>query len=175
LNSFICKKKFEKYLSIDTYLEEKIKPLPNEKVFKEEFSFQDIYVPLKAEYLTFDGNKTNEAQFILEEWIQKTIVDNKKKHKVIFIQAGAGRGKSVFCRMFANWTRENLHPKLTPILIRLRDIENYGQSFDRTLTDALSHVKFVKSDPAWLADPDTRYLFLLDGFDELHIECVRYK
>ena len=165
------KEKFEKYVSIDTYLEEKITPLPKEKVFKEEFSFQDIYVPLKAKSLTFEGQEIDDAEeFILEEWVQKTIVDDKKKDKVIFIQAGAGRGKSVFCRMFADWTRKNLHPLLIPILIRLRDIENYGQSFDQTLTDALSHVKFVKSDPAWLADPETRYLFLLDGFDELRIE-----
>ena len=164
------KDKFEKYASIDIYLEERITPLPKEKVFKEEFNFQDIYVPLKAKFLTFDGNKTDTPEFILEEWVQKAIVDDEKKDKVIFIQAGAGRGKSVFCRMFADWTRKKLHPRLTPILIRLRDIENYGQSFDQTLTDALSHVKFVKSDPAWLADPDTRYLFLLDGFDELRIE-----
>ncbi len=164
------KEKLAKYASIDIYLEEKITPLPKEKVFKEEFNFQDIYVPLKAQLLTFDGNETNDPEFILEKWIQKTILDDEKKDKVIFIQAGAGRGKSVFCRMFADWTRRNLHPILTPILIRLRDIEHYGQSFDQTLTDALSHVKFVKSDPAWLADPETRYLFLLDGFDELRIE-----
>ena len=162
--------KFEKYASIDNYLEEKITPLTREKVFKEEFSFRDIYVPLKSKPLTFDGNETNDPEFILEDWVQKTIVGDDKKDKVIFIQAGAGRGKSVFCRMFADWTRKNLYPLLTPILIRLRDIEDYGQSFDQTLTDALSHLKFVKSDSAWLADPETKYLFLLDGFDELRIE-----
>ena len=165
------KEKFEKYASIDIYLEEKIKPLPKDKVFKEKFSFQDIYVSLKAKSLTFEGKEIDKAkEFILEDWVKKTILDKEKKDKVIFIQAGAGRGKSVFCRMFADWARRKLHPVLTPILIRLRDIENYGQSFDQTLTDALSYVKFVKSDPAWLADPDTRYLFLLDGFDELRIE-----
>ncbi len=37
------RKELEKYESIDTYLKEKIKPLPEQKVFKEEFSFQDIY------------------------------------------------------------------------------------------------------------------------------------
>ena len=92
------KEKFEKYESINNYLEDKIKPLPNEKVFKEEFSFQDIYVPLKTKPLTLDGNETNDPEFILEEWVQKAIVDDDKKDKVIFIQAGAGRGKSVFCR-----------------------------------------------------------------------------
>ena len=163
------KEKFEKYVSIDTYLEEKISPLPKEKVFKEKFSFQDIYVPLKAESLTFDGNKTSESEFILEDWVQKIIVDEDKKDKVIFIQAGAGRGKTVFCRMLADWTRRELHPILTPIIIRLRDIENYGNSFEETITNAIP-ARFVKSDPAWLADPDTRYLFLLDGFDELRIE-----
>ncbi|MDJ0903113.1 MAG: pentapeptide repeat-containing protein [Xenococcus sp. MO_188.B8] len=160
---------FKKYVSIDNYLEEKIAPLPNEKVFKEEFSFQDIYVPLKAKSLTFEGKEIHDAEeFILEEWVQKAILDETKKDQVIFIQAGAGRGKTVFCRMFADWARRNLHPLLTPILIRLRDIENYGQSFDQTLTNALSYARFVND--KWLADPDTRYLFLLDGFDELRIE-----
>ena len=164
------KEKFEKYESIKIYLEKKIKPLPHEKVFKEKFSFQDIYVPLKAKSLTLEGMEISSAEeFILEDWVQETITTEDKKDKVIFIQAGAGRGKTVFCRMFADWARRNLHPLLTPIFIRLRKIENYGQSFEETISNALS-ARFVKSDPAWLADPDTRYLFLLDGFDELRIE-----
>ncbi|MEM9271752.1 MAG: pentapeptide repeat-containing protein [Cyanobacteria bacterium P01_F01_bin.143] len=164
------KDKFEKYASINNYLEEKIASLPEEKVFKEEFKFKDIYVPLKAKALTSEGNKINDTEeFILEDWVAQTILDDNKKDKVIFIQAGAGRGKSVFCRMFADWTRRELHPVLTPIIIRLRDIENYRNSFEETITNAIP-ARFVKSDSAWLADPDTRYLFLLDGFDELRIE-----
>jgi hypothetical protein len=38
----------DKYDSIDTYLTEQIAAKPLEKVFAEDFSFRDIYVPLKA-------------------------------------------------------------------------------------------------------------------------------
>ena len=159
------------YLSIDTYLEERIKPLPEQKVFEEEFSFQDIYVPLKAIHLDINGEEISHAHdFVLDEWAQKTIIDPEKQDQVIFIQAGHGRGKSVFCRMFADWVRQNLHPLLTPILIRLRDIEHFEQSFFKTLSDALSNCDFVSNDSGWLTDYNTQYLFLLDGFDELRIE-----
>ena len=163
------KEEFEKYLSIDTYLEEKIKPLPEQKVFQEEFSFKDIYVPLKAIPLDNNGQEISNAdEFVLEEWAKETIIDPEKQDKVIFIQAGPGRGKTVFCRMFADWVRHNLHPLLTPILIRLRDIEHFEQSFEKTLSDALDYCNFVKD--KWLTDRNTRYLFLLDGFDELRME-----
>lgn len=162
---------FEKYLSIDTYLEKSIKSLPSERVFDENFTYQDIYIPLKANILDANGKEVkNKEPFVLEDWAKQILQDPNKSHRVIFIQAGPGRGKSLFCRMFADWVRQNWHPKLTPILIRLRDIESFQPSFEKTLTDALSHLDFVSTDPGWLTDPKTQFLFLLDGFDELRIE-----
>lgn len=164
-------KEFEKYLSIDTYLEEQIKPLPEQKVFKEKFSFRDIYVPLKARHLDINGEEiSNDHDFVLDGWVHETIIKPKKQDKVIFIQAGPGRGKTVFCRMLADWVKQNLHPLLTPLFIRLRDIETFEQSFEKTLSDALSNCDFVSDDPGWLTDRNTQYLFLLDGFDELRME-----
>ena len=165
------RKDFEKYLSIDTYLEEEIKPLPEQKVFKEEFSFQDIYVPLKAIPLDKNGEEiSNAEEFVLEEWAREFIINPETSDKVIFIQAGAGRGKTFFCKMFANWVRQNLHPKLTPILIRLRDIKNYARPIEEILSSTLRNRDFVSNDSGWIADPHIRYLFLLDGFDELRME-----
>ncbi len=165
------KNELDKYHSIDTYLKDKIEPLPSEKVFREEFSFQQIYVPLKAVSLDDNGERiSHDRDFFLDEWVQKTILDTEKQDRVIFIEAGPGRGKTFFCRMFADWARQKLHPLLTPILIRLRDIENFQQSLSKTLSDALSHCDFVSNDNGWLTDRNTQYLFLLDGFDELHIE-----
>ncbi|MGK7875152.1 MAG: pentapeptide repeat-containing protein [Xenococcaceae cyanobacterium] len=165
------RKVFEKYLSINTYLEETIKSLPNDPVFKEKFSFKDIYVPLKAVPVDANGKEVKgEKPFILEDWAKQILADYDKGNQVLFIQAGPGRGKSVFCRMFADWVRLHLHPKLTPILIRLRDIETFEQSFEETLRDALSNVDFVSTDSGWLTDRNTKYLFLLDGFDELRME-----
>ncbi len=165
------REEFEKYFSIDTYLEEKIKPLPKQRVFNEEFSFKDIYVPLKAIPLDNNGKEISNAdEFVLEEWSKKTIIDPEKQDKVIFIQAGPGRGKTVFCRMFADWVRQNLHPLLTPILIRLRDIEHFDRPIEEILRSALGGHYFVCGYPGWLADCKTQYLFLLDGFDELRME-----
>ncbi|MEL6439316.1 MAG: pentapeptide repeat-containing protein [Cyanobacteria bacterium J06621_8] len=165
------KEEFIKRRSINYYLEEKIKSLPEEPVFKEKFSFQDIYVPLQAISLNAKGEETEYSQkFILDKWAQKFITNAEESEKVLFIQAGAGRGKSVFCRMFADWVRRNLHPVITPIVIRLRDIKNYNRPIDEILSSTLSSRDFVKNDPAWLTDSHTRYLFLLDGFDELRME-----
>ena len=165
------KNEFEKYLSIETYLNEKIKPLPDEKVFNEDFNFKDIYIPLKAVLLDENGKRVNNNNaFFLDEWVKKTISDINKQDRVIFVEAGPGRGKTVFCRMFADWTMQKLHPRLTPIYIRLRDIDNFEQSFSRILSDVLSHCDFVSNDGGWLTDRNTQYLFLLDGLDELHIE-----
>jgi heat shock protein HslJ len=163
--------KFEKYLSIDTYLKENIQPLPIEKVFGEEFSFEQIYVPLKAISLDANGQKISGAEdFCLHQWVQEYILKPEKQDKVIFIEAGPGRGKTVFCRMFADWVRQELYPILMPIFIRLRDVEAFGANFDKTISDALSYCDFVTTDNGWLTDSNTQYLFLLDGFDELHIE-----
>ena len=165
------RKEFEKYLSIDTYLEEKIKPLPEQKVFKEEFSFQDIYVPLKAIPLDKNGEEISNADdFVLEEWAREFIINPETSDKVIFIQAGAGRGKTFFCKMFADWVRQNLHPMLTPILIRLRDIKNYARPIEEILSSTLRNRDFVSTDSGWITDRNIRYLFLLDGFDELRME-----
>jgi hypothetical protein len=53
-------------------------------------------------------------------------------------------------------------------LIRLRDVQNFAQDFDKTLEDAIA-TDFTK-DAGWLTDRNTRFLFLLDGFDELLLE-----
>ena len=177
----------EVYGSVDGYLKNKVARLPEEKVFDESFSFQDIYVPLEVESVS-DGevNKNAESQNI-EKWAKTILLPqhfdenfdensrknneekDKKDKQVLFIQGGPGRGKSVFCRMFADWVRRELHPIYTPILIRLRDVKNFAANIDQTLADAVNY-DFVKIDGGWLTDRNTRFLFLLDGFDELLLE-----
>ena len=158
-----------KYQSIDKYLQEQIASLPQKPVFAENFSFKDIYVPLKAKPIDQNGNlvKNTEA-FDLETWAKDLLEDEKKQDRVMFIEAGPGRGKSVFCRMFADWVRQHLHPVWTPVLIRLRDIPTLQKSFRETLKEAVT--AGFASDNGWLMDRNTRYLFLLDGFDELLME-----
>ena len=123
------KTEFEKYLSIDTYLEEVVAPRSHEQVFAEPFAFKDIYVPLKAQPLTSAGEaepfafkdiyvplkaqpltsagEPDESQepVVLEQWARQMLNDDAVKDRVLFVQGGPGRGKSVFCRMFADWVR----------------------------------------------------------------------
>jgi uncharacterized protein YjbI with pentapeptide repeats len=162
-------KDIDKYDSIDSYLEEQIASKPHEKVFAEEFTFQDIYVPLKARAIDKNGKvDRNVEAFDLETWAKQLLEDEQKRDRVKFIEAGPGRGKSVFCRMFADWVRQNLHPVWTPVLIRLRDIPTLQKSFIETLKNAIN--AGFASDDRWLTDRNMRYLFLLDGFDELLME-----
>ncbi|MEG4067297.1 pentapeptide repeat-containing protein [Microcoleus sp. Pol11C2] len=159
----------EKYHSLDHYLQEQIGSLPLQPVFTENFSFKDIYVPLKAKAINKNGKPINDAEvFDLPTWAKQFLEDEKRKNRVMFVEAGPGRGKSVFCRMFADWVRQHLHPIWTPVLIRLRDIPTLQKSFRETLKEAVN--TGFASDHGWLTARNTRYLFFLDGFDELLME-----
>jgi hypothetical protein len=74
--------------------------------------------------------------------------------------------------MFADLVRQELHPNYTPILIRLRDLRVLENNLTDTLQNyyPLQTCDFVQSDQGWLTDKNTRFLFLLDGFDELLLE-----
>ncbi len=160
----------EKYLSIDDYLAQQIQTRPLEKVFAENFTFQDIYVPLKAQFIQRDDEADKGKRPVdLEQWAKTLLNDAQKCNRVMFIQGGPGRGKSMFCRMFADWVRQHEHPRWTPILIRLRDIRTLEKDFEETLRKAVDR-DFARNDPGWLTDRNLRFLFLLDGFDELLME-----
>ncbi|MGK7955870.1 MAG: pentapeptide repeat-containing protein [Crocosphaera sp.] len=87
------------------------------------------------------------------------------------MQGRPGGGKSVFCRMFSDSVRKELYPIYIPILIRLRDLDKdtLDESVDEMLSKAIAR-DFVTSDRGWLTDNNTRYVFFLDGFDELVLE-----
>jgi len=159
----------EKYASIDAYLKEQIESRPQETVFNEQFTFQDIYVPLKAQPIQRNGEPDSQPAIEIEQWAKNLLVSPSQQDRVLFIQGGPGRGKSVFCRMFADWVRQHLHPSWTPILIRLRDVRTIEKDFEETLRKAVDR-DFADTDPGWLTDRNIRFLFLLDGFDELLME-----
>ncbi|EAW36163.1 pentapeptide repeat-containing protein [Lyngbya sp. PCC 8106] len=163
-------KDIEAYHSIDQYLEEVIATKPEEKVFDEKFSFRQIYVPMNVKLVNSNGEvrKDSDPQNI-EQWAKTTLLNDHKKGQVLFIQGGPGRGKSVFCRMFSDWVRRELDPIYTPILIRLRDIKSFSNDINETLATVIDR-DFTRIDRGWLTDQNTRFLFLLDGFDELLLE-----
>ena len=155
----------EKYISVDDYLAQQIQTRPLEKVFAENFTFRDIYVPLNAQYIKHDGEADTDKEPVeLEQWAKDLLNHDQKRDRVMFIQGGPGRGKSVFCRMFADWVRQHEHPRWTPILIRLRDIRTLEKDFEETLRKAVDR-DFARNDSGWLTDRNLRFLFLLDGFD----------
>jgi uncharacterized protein YjbI with pentapeptide repeats len=166
------KEQLEKYLSIQEYLDTEIRPKPDETIFDEtEITFRDLYVSLKVKLLDIKGEPIPDQELVdIEEWVKTMLDDSDKQQSVLFIQGEAGRGKSVFCRMFADRVQQELHPNFTPIVIRLRHL----RSLENNLTDTLESYSqfqaysFVKE--GWLKDKNTRILFLLDGFDELLLE-----
>ncbi|AFZ28084.1 putative low-complexity protein [Cylindrospermum stagnale PCC 7417] len=161
----------KKYDSIRVYLETEIEPKPQETVFNETFSYRDIYVKPKARGVNANGKIDNQSEtFDLETWVKNLLFDKdpKNQSQVIFIQGGPGRGKSIFCRMFADLVRRDIYRRWTPILIRLRDIEEFQPSLEETLRSRLKFDFALRDN--WLIDPQTRFLFILDGFDELRIE-----
>ncbi|MFM7406778.1 MAG: pentapeptide repeat-containing protein [Cuspidothrix sp.] len=93
--------------------------------------------------------------------------------KVIFIQGKSGRGKTVFCQVFANWVKQHLHPLWTPILINLKDIKVLLSRLEDTLKANLD-ISFIQTDNHWLKNKNTRFIFILDGWDELPL-TVRNK
>ncbi|NEO86708.1 MAG: low-complexity protein [Spirulina sp. SIO3F2] len=157
------------YRSIDDYLATQIAKLPQETVFDEAFTFADIYVPSAVQPVAEGEVQQHQPRQNIEDWARASLLNQQKNSPVLFIQGGPGRGKSVFCRMFADWVRRELHPIYTPILIRLRDGIDLKRNFDEALASAVGW-DFVTNDSGWLTDLNTRYLFLLDGFDELFLE-----
>ncbi|MBD2296753.1 pentapeptide repeat-containing protein [Anabaena sphaerica FACHB-251] len=149
--------------NIDEYLEKYIATQPLEKVFNQNYSWKDIYIPLKAKTVDQNANPLD-----LETWVKGVLLNQQKLEQVIFIQGEPGRGKSVFCRMFADWVRQHLHPLWTPILIRLKDINSFSSSLEETLQAELK-VRFIENNHDCLTNKNTRFLFILDGFDDLNI------
>jgi hypothetical protein len=72
--------------------------------------------------------------------------------------------------MFADLVRRKL--AFTPILIRLREIQVLGDIFEETLKKEFANVPFTK-DAYWLTNKNQRFLFLLDGFDELILQGAK--
>jgi NACHT domain len=155
------------YASIDEYLRDRIQPLPFEQVFDESnLQLQEIYVPLEIQPLATSGEDTSASPEPIQLWSIDKLLDPHSQ-AILFIQGEAGRGKSVFCRMFADLVRREL--AFTPILIRLREIQKLGDTLTETLEKCLENENFTK-DSHWLTDKNQRFLFLLDGFDELILQ-----
>lgn len=158
---------------IDEYLKEHIATQPLAKVFDQSYSWKDIYIPLTVQPC---GQKVNALDNALdvETWAKGVILNQQKLEQVMLIESQPGRGKSVFCQMFADWVRQHLHPLWTPILIRLKDIDAVSSAFslEKTLQAELkvSCHQTNETKENLLYNKNTRFIFILDSFDDLHID-----
>ncbi|MEL7067847.1 MAG: pentapeptide repeat-containing protein [Cyanobacteria bacterium J06581_3] len=133
----------EKFGSVEDYLKEKIEPLPRQKVFDETtVSFGNLYVPLMVQPLDVSGNAISERPVGIHTWAEN-LLEQAEPRQVGFIEGGAGRGKSVFCRMFAAAVHLDLYSTFIPILIRLRDVRKLESNLTQTLETHLQ-VEYLK-------------------------------
>ncbi|MBF2062990.1 MAG: pentapeptide repeat-containing protein [Calothrix sp. C42_A2020_038] len=166
----------QKFYSIESYLVQQISIHNNASLNQKkwhvfnEFTIPDIYVPLKCQLLNSNGKERQHLQILdLETWVKEQLTNPLKNGRFMLIQSEPGLGKSIFCRMFANWVQQHLHPIWTPILIRFSDINTFDTKIENTLRAAIKE-DFAQNNDDWLTDLNTRFLFILDGFDELSLE-----
>lgn len=160
-----------KYLSIDRYLEGEIRPPAEAKPSAEAFSLKELFVPPQARPLTTAGDPiVGASQFSLQQWLHQWLEDPQREANVLFIEGAAGRGKTTFCQMFADWARVHLHPAWTPLLIRVSEVPPLNdQAFDAWLGEAIAQ-EFTQADPNWVGTANVRFLFMIDGIETLGLD-----
>lgn len=163
-----CQQQQPIILGIYDYLKTDIATQTSEQFFQKNYSWKDIYIPLKAQPVNQQINPLD-----LETWVKGVLFNQRKSEKVMFIQGEPGTGKSVFCLMFADWVKQHLHPLWTPILINLKDIDAPGASLEDVLQSQLQ-VSWIQNNYDWLNNQNIRFLFILDGFDDLHIDVAEF-
>jgi len=168
--------------SISAYLNNVIRPLPNDQIFDEKkplITLKDIYVQPNIRNPTLDDaansadetNSTDETKVLnLHNWIKVILEKQDSSRKVIFVSGEAGRGKTAFCKMFANWVVDQEKLNFIPILVELRQIRVLESNLKKTLENCLQTFDFIQDNPKWLTERSFRFLFLLDGLDELFLQ-----
>lgn len=160
----------ERHLRLDAYQAAEIAPWPQSRVFNEAFCLQDLYVPLKAQRLSAEGEPDlDQPPVLLEKWVKTQLDDPASADQVLVVQGGFGRGKTTFCRMFADWLRRHEYPRWIPVLIPLQQVKVLTRGFEALLQQMVP-AAVTQNDPDWLTRPDTRFVFVLDGFSELHFD-----
>ncbi|WP_413172553.1 NACHT domain-containing protein [Anabaena azotica] len=154
--------------NIDKYLKIHISTQSLEKLFNQNYSLKDIYIPLKAKSI---GQNVNVLD--LETWTKGVLLNQQKLAQVMFVQGEPGSGKSAFCKMFSEWVRQHLHPLWTPILISLKNVDFIASSLEETLQRELKFI-FKENNDYSLTNKNTHFLFILDGLDELRCDVETF-
>lgn len=119
----------------------------------EKVRFKDIYYPIKANYkkLTTDFNNLED---VFSEYNNITIVGSAGSGKTTLI-------KHIFLQTIYNQKR-------IPILIELRNLNDYKGDFETLITEKILKSKIKPSDTIFKRTLESgKFFFLLDGYDEI--------
>jgi hypothetical protein len=119
----------------------------------ERVRFKDIYYPIKARYkkLTTDFENLDD---VFDEYKNITIVGSAGSGKTTLI-------KNIFLQTI------NSHKRI-PILIELRNLNDYKGDLEKLITEKILKSKVKPSDAIFKRTLESgKFLFLLDGYDEI--------
>lgn len=119
----------------------------------EKVRFKDIYFPVKASYKKLTSDFTN-VDDIFSEYNNITIIGS------------AGSGKTTLIKHI--FLQAIYSQKKIPILIELRNLNDYKGDFEKLITEKILKSKVKPSDSIFKRTLESgKFLFLLDGYDEI--------
>lgn len=119
----------------------------------EKVRFNDIYYPVKASYKELTSDFDN---------IENLFTD----YKNITIVGSAGSGKTTLIKHIFLQAIQN--KSKIPILIELRNLNDYNGDLEKLITDKILKSKIKPSDEIFKRTLESgNFLFLLDGYDEI--------
>ncbi|AXY75503.1 NACHT domain-containing protein [Paraflavitalea soli] len=119
----------------------------------EKVKFKDIYYPIKATY----KNLTTDFE---------ELIDLFDEYKNITLVGSAGSGKTTLMKyIFLNILKKGIR---IPILIELRNLNEYNGDFEKLIAEKIIKSKIKPSDDTFKRTLESgKFLFLLDGYDEI--------
>lgn len=119
----------------------------------EKVRFDDIYYPINASYKKLTSN-FSELEKIFDEYKNITIVGSAGSGKTTLM-------KYIFLRAISDKTR-------IPILIELRNLNEYNGDFEKLITEKVLKSNIKPGDTTFKRTLKSgKFLFLLDGYDEI--------
>lgn len=119
----------------------------------EKVRFKDIYYPIKASYKNLETDFNN-LEELLTDYNNITIIGSAGSGKTTLI-------KHIFLQTIYNHER-------IPILIELRNLNDYQGDFEKLITEKILKSKVKPSDSIFKRTLESgKFLFLLDGYDEI--------
>lgn len=151
---------------------EKLNDEVNKTIFDEDFTLNEIYVPLRAEKTKAIRNEDGELEkeyhpIYLEHYLNQWIRQESPIHYIKFLSGGPGSGKSSFAKMWASkLTKEKYDIQVLFISLQWFNIkEALTASVDNYIDDLKNEIKLNFNPIKELSNE--RLIVIFDGLDEL--------